>query len=568
MRVKIFNLGDYITVCILVAITHGILIINDGVYYDAWVYHVHLTLQESNPLAVFNVFESGKMILSWLVYSIFYSLAYTNFAFKFSTFLALLVISCSVLGVLNLILPFQKLFNQAVAVFTVVYPANLILMDYATEIYIFSLALFGVASYISLKLHLYSYHPMWLLSIGRMIVIILFLLSYSTGSLLVFQYVFVLVELGIVASKLGRRYISGKYFIVSFLFLCLLPLIYWYFTRIYWRSTGWLSIYNNPTLELAFSLHIWMAALHTVLIKPFIWVVLSYISIPYCVTTIILGCFSFFLLPKIDLTGILSAPNSIRIILFGGGLLILALFPYIMVGKPPDMLTFSPADYSGRHALLVGLPISLMLMGGIMFVGSRLRSPNDLRVILACLLSMFMVGQINNYVLHQAQWVKELSIIANIRQQRVQFAKYGLLAVQDTWDVNPNYRGLFAFLNYKWTALMRYAMSPDAWPVAEDPAVWADHIKQSPEFYQYLHFDSYDSQKCRGQLIVYAGAGVEVTRVSPLLPKDIQISITHWKYRLLGGNRYDYEDWLRSLTRLQIIPERCNTGMANHFELN
>ncbi len=98
-----------------------------------------------------------------------------------------------------------------------------------------------------------------------------------------------------------------------------------------------------------------------------------------------------------------------KLLLFGGVLLFLAVFPYILVEKP-----VRGYGYASKNALLTGLPMGLIIISLLVwFTGN-----NTKRIYSAVLVitGLFTVMNMSTHITWQSRYIKYLSLIENLRQ--------------------------------------------------------------------------------------------------------------------------------------------------------
>ena len=134
---------------------------------------------------------------------------------------------------------------------------------------------------------------------------------------------------------------------------------------------------------------------------------------------------------------------------WGGFLLGAAIFPYVAVGVAPGS-----SGWTVRHAALLGLPVSLMLVGGIQlrFPGPGGSPSGTGRILLGLLLLGFCMLDIHGYVAWQARWVKDRSVVEQLSAspEASRFSVYWI-DDQTTVGVREEYRF------YEWASLFKRA---------------------------------------------------------------------------------------------------------------
>jgi hypothetical protein len=144
--------------------------------------------------------------------------------------------------------------------------------------------------------------------------------------------------------------------------------------------------------------------------------------------------------------------NETDIKLFVAGFLffIVGVFPYLAVGKLPDL-----ADWQSRHQLLVPLGASFMLFYGYKIASNRLVKSSFVKVsVISVIVALFVVGNVVSYLDYQKDWYKEVSLIHNFKKNEEIRNHTTFLFDDKTANLNANGR---TYRFYEYGGMLQYA---------------------------------------------------------------------------------------------------------------
>jgi hypothetical protein len=537
---------------------HGLLLLNDGLYVDGWLYYVYLSEPRWDLLAEL-LAQQGipQVLLLFRLLSLFPDFL---FAYKVIAFLSILISGwCvyAIAGELGYTGEFENLF---LAVFTMSFPAY----QYAVEIShlwnIVPYALFFAGWFLALRAlraardgattrHL-------VLHIGALL---LLAASFMNGSLLVYYGGFLILYL-IHLSRIKAQPLPA--FVIHAITrhpdFVLLPFAFWLVTTLTLSREGVFASYNQFSPASLFAFGAWWQYLRDGVLVQFARSVRLVPMLPALIITagvLILGArFRLesrpFLAPHV---------RARALAVFGFALLFLALLPFIAVGKLPE-----PYGFNTRVTLLTGLPIAILLLALIRaaFALDDRTLHRSGFIALTLLFTAFWLAQMDSYLLWQARWVKEQSILANLPALDT-LEEYDILYVDDRfllrWPSGAAHPGSqILSLRYfqEWTAASRYLFGPSRSQVGIDSAYlepgyayyeWVMDLRArtSPPALDLFFLSGIDPGGCSAQLTVQETDGAANL-------STVGLSRRYWQYRFLQPSRL--QPFLHSLTTLELEP--------------
>ena len=443
IKKKMFNRdNNFINfLCIFVAslITHGLLLINDGVYWDGWL--VYNSLLGGDWIILKNLFnEAGIDILVYLhlLMSYFPNLI---FGYHLIAFLCIFISAFLIYKIGRISGFLNSTESLWISLISIAYPAFQISFELSIFPYLVCYTLFLFASFL---MFLENRKKNKKNVVFKVTSLLCFFISFNLKSLLVFYFGFILL-LALTSypkeSKLAKSFFTR--FITHHLDYLLLPILFWLTKEFLSPTYGLYSNYNNFHLSfnsllsnlfyfIKNSIYGQFVASFTVLLaQP---VVLFFVLI----TT---SAIIFFIKPSTEK----GVTKPVYILLFGLMLLGLGIFPYIIVGKSPSV-----SGVSTRHAMLVGLPVAIILVASVrlLFKGTIYGFSRKSWFLLTMLFFTFSFAMITNYLNWQVRWVKDRSVMSNLAQIKKAEA-FSIFWIDDKYPVE----GVDSYRFYEWSSM-------------------------------------------------------------------------------------------------------------------
>ena len=230
----------YILIVAVTLVTHGLLLLNDGIYWDDWLW-INLpgyTLNLNNVTSVYS--QAGFLPTYWI------HLWLSNvLGFRWVEFVSLALVGILVYSISQETKLFSRCEGLFIALIVIAYPAFQTWIVFSTANYVFYYALFFLAAFLSLKAEK---------SVGvrhyglRIVSLLLFILSYNFNSLLVFYFGFLILLVffrGRTLSISWRQAVRQS--LLHRLDYMLLPFLFWVVKQAFFPRYGIYVNYNQFT---------------------------------------------------------------------------------------------------------------------------------------------------------------------------------------------------------------------------------------------------------------------------------------------------------------------------------
>lgn len=410
----------YLLIGVMALLSHGLLLLNDGMYWDGWLLDNHLAegdWGEVNKWAS----DSGMPAIGYF----YWGLQMVGLAtfYKIIAFIALFV---SALFVFRICLESKwvtKVEATGIALLSLVYPAYQTTVEMSTFRYLVFYCMF---LYVILQLWKTTrFEAPLVLTLWRRILLLLILFfSFNLNSLLVFYFPLMLALFwGIKRSnahlswtEVLKKHVPGKLDFIA------LPFIFFAIKKIFSPTSGVYANYNQLNLNPAsIGTHVG-TYVQNALVGQFDAALSGLISHPFLLLLLFVLTYLAYTKyePEVGATVDQVAhdqPGDTPAVLlagFAGLLLVGAMFPYAAVGQSPSL-----QGWHTRHALLASLPVALFvvsLLRPMWFIFSgQARGAMDGRfaalLIGVLLLVAFSLSTISTYVSWQARAVKDKAIM-------------------------------------------------------------------------------------------------------------------------------------------------------------
>jgi len=421
-------------------VAHGLLLLNDGVYWDGWLIHTYFRVGDWGSMwACFS--ESGLPQLAGFHWLIGYSPS-PVVTYKVLVFLSVVGAALLVYRIARLTGFVSRAESLFIALISLVYPAYQVTVELATAPYSVCYCLFLVACLLALRAETAERAMRLLLQGGA---VVCFLLSFTINSLLAFYLGFLallviytkrchdLTGFGAVTTVLSRR--------APFL---LLPVLYWVVTRQLFPAQGLYIGYNQFVVSPRVLVEVARVFVTTAVYVPIKAAVLQLLRAPLLWLPVMLLTYG--------LAGVVQTgerrhhrlAGSHVLLAVGLAILALGVFPYVVVGKAP-----AASGWLTRHALLVGLPVAVLLVAISRWIDvGRRRWSSRLRfTCLGMLVALLAWSTVSSYVGWQARWAKDRSIMTNL--PRLENAE----RISTFWIDDQLVIGSESYRFYEWSAL-------------------------------------------------------------------------------------------------------------------
>ena len=382
-----------IVIAIVIILSQGLLLLNEGVFWDDWCYF------KEPELVLNHCKDLGIPLLGYFHYFIQYT-DNPAFFYRLLLFLSLLISSLILYKTLHKLNFIERNYILFIVLYFALFPVNTSRISGACTQYSVCLAIFflGVNFLIN-----YQDKKIWPL---RILSLVLFFISFATNSLLFF-YILVMLFL---TYKNWNAAISKtnniKNVFLKYPDFILLPFLFWVIKCIYMVPISEFRDYNSISIRnVLYSVYIFPKSFFITVIQT-IYITIA-TGINHLVFLLASSAFFWMVLTKNNKKE--SMRFNIIAIIAGGALIYIGLFPYAAVGKYSANI-----DWDDRHQLLVPLGGAIWLFYFIEFLFIKLKDSRRV-CIHYLLLSFFFVYNVAVCLDAQRDWFKQLSIIENIK---------------------------------------------------------------------------------------------------------------------------------------------------------
>ena len=532
------GIAPYFVILGSVLFVHGLLLLNDGIYWDDWLWMnpTDRSLNWPNIAAAFN--EMGFLPTNWLHLWLFGLVDYRIVVFVcIGASAILLYMICQDSEYLN------RMESLVIALMSVSYPAFQTWVVLSTANYVFYYALFLLAAWLLLRAErvVGSRHA----ALRASGLVILFL-SFNLISLLVFYFgllAMVLFERQRLQALPWRQGLGR--FALGRMDYVLMPFIFWVVRETFFPRHGLYADYTrfqlslgtfflNCGLFLRFAIYGQLnQALKALLEQP-----------AFALATVLVACWIYVAL-KIGSTEFFE--NNLKphvLLLFGIFLLGLGIFPYAAVGLGPTL-----HGWSTRHALLVGLPMGLIILGvaRFCFAGAEGALRQLAFALLVVLITAFSLSTIDTYISWQARWVKDRSIITNLGTLG-EFKRFSVFWIDDQYELG----GEDPYDFYEWSSIFK-VVSKDMSRIGLDRRYYdANFLTDGRRYFNdRYNLSKFDPSGCQARLLIRRGR---------LAYSDFKLSGRYLLYKFLWPSRMS--QFLAGVTEIQV--QAMADGVGNN----
>jgi hypothetical protein len=528
-------------------LSHGPLLLNDGIYWDGWLLYWLRRDQNWGAMVTWSKEIGGgplRLVLWWILGA----LPDTGAGFKIAVFLSMVICALLVYLLAHRVGRLSIWESAFVALFGLVYPACQVSVEIICSASRIAYGFFLLAALLACLAERRTGLRHFLLRLGSLA---LFSLSFSTNSLLVFYAGFLGFWLTdavrfkkLTLLPLVRDFLPGR------LDYLLLPLVYWWLTRTLFPPSGLYKGYNTILLSGSIltegyrsffenSVYAqWNLALWRLCAEPWVGVV----------AVVIAG--GVFVLAR-DRATFTPRPkrHHLLAIAYGLSLLLLGMFPYVVVGKAASI-----EGWTSRFALLVALPIGVIIVSlvGWLCAGRSRNVQGAGYAVLAALVWLFTVSTWNYYARWQARWVKDNAVITKLRTLSDE-RRYSVFWIDDRMPLSPE----IYYRDYEWAGLFKSAWGDESHiglHMKVNPSYLRDGAVYFTERYLLADFDPTGRQ---AQLIIQPG---------PAAGSEWKLVLQYWRYRFLETDRLgDFLSDVVSITVKALDPPegRCRIDSSS-----
>lgn len=507
-------------------LAHGMLLLNDGIYWDDWLLFPHLQSHDWPAIDAL-VHEAGMTPLNAAFLHIFAYAPGGVFSFKLTVFILILCIA-SLVYLIALEAGAGRLAAIGIATLQMAFPGFQDWVLLATAASVFDFALFLLATFMLVRAEAAA--PRARLAL-RVAAIVAFVLSFGFNSLLPLYFGSLLLLLIVSMRSASVRDLMRSRWLYAAI-LILLPVAYFEVSRRVYAPSGLYggvyAISTNPAAVITSFRHFVRNGILEqvqqsvlVLLRPWTWLLTA----------------AFLAILIVARNRIQSAPrpatrNALLGIVLGIATLGLGMLPYALVGKSPAV-----HGWDSRHDLLLGLPLAILIVSLVAIV-----LPSGRRALLGFgLVGLVVIGftgaGIQDYAAIQARWATDQAVMTELASATDDSA-YSVYWVHDN---APGPEDFYRF--YEWSGMLGHVYG-------DESRIGLDvrHYDSS-----FLEQGAFFSDRYNLAHLVPHGCEVDmtITRTSGA-GSSAQTALMYTFDRLLQPGRLD--SYVRSLVTIQIVP--------------
>ena len=454
MNNEINKRKDYILIFILYSFSFGLILLNQGIFWDDWV------LYKQNPNSILEMFKETGFFLHWPAYLYNFLLSINQGIFLirlliFVTYLFSAFFLNYVLSKIRIIDPLSRLFIVLIFALFNINSARILIdtLHYTICNFLFFFGFYLIVKFFFRKKILY-----------RILSLFCFFISFSTNSFLFFYiipfiYIFYIKKDQIVSNKISfKNFLFSLKKAYKYLDFILLPFIFFIIKIRLFEPYGlYGGYYNNISLKNLNPIN-FIKAFYGSFLQVFKTDYIRLISYPFLF--IIISVIIFLIIKKLYRSDIINFnKKNINHDLFLAGFGLLAffagVFPYIAVGKIPNLL-----DWDSRHQLLIPLGASFILYYILKIFFREIDLRANIKIFFySFLIGLFLCSNMFIYLDYQKDWFKQLSLIENFKTSSVIKNNNNFLFTDNNKDSNAMER---SYRFYEWTGIMKQAFKDES----------------------------------------------------------------------------------------------------------
>lgn len=409
------TLVDSLIIISYCCLAHGLLLLNDGVYWDDWIIYIDIVKNNWISLQQFDRELGGVPVGYWLTWVVGH-MPSPVLMFKWLFFCSITSVGFLVYLIQNELKIDNRIQKMFVSLVVIGYPSFQMTASIATGAYWvwYTIFLFGCyVSLLNLRVRTRFHYCIRLFSFA------VFGIAFRVSSFLVYYFAFLLLLL-LYENQTLRPFNwvrVVKRALTNYLDYLCYPFIYFVVIKKLFPSIGLYANYNSFSTFSSFPLRPYVGCYYY-FFENAVWdqfkisLMVMYHHPVLCVGLFLLFCFLFSFNYNREIP--VSDDNSGAVFLFLYGVLLFffAAFPYAAVLKFP-----SETGVDTRHSLLVGLPVGIICFSIICLClrAGKLKKIGQLAI---CLLLMLMcISSIDNYLSWQLHWIKDRSVIYKLSEK-------------------------------------------------------------------------------------------------------------------------------------------------------
>jgi len=433
------NCNDIMLLFLVYVLAHGLMLFNNGLFWDDWVYY------GKDLSTLLNLSAQWGNVYFGYYHSFIFSPPDNIFLGRCIVFVSYFLSALFLYEVLKGIVEIDANSRFILVLLFEIFPINNARIALCCSFMAIGYVLFFFGLWLTSRFMSRMSTPL------RFIALIIFFISFSILNSLLFFYAIIPIYLLYRSDSQISPSVIFKTF-KKYIDFMLLPILFWMVKIQYLVPYGLYEGYNALTI-------------HNLLLAPFrmvfsffsSFVVVLIKSITISPQFIMILALSFILIwailrPKFSIK---CQSTPFKLLVLGIFLFAIGAFPYLAVGKVPEL-----GDWNSRHQLLMPLGASFLLYYGFMILAERANtSPLNRKVLLSLIVAVFLSTNILGYADYQRDWYKQVSLIENFKSSDIIRNNSIILFEDHTTDLNANNR---SYRFYEYNGMMSSAFGDES----------------------------------------------------------------------------------------------------------
>ncbi|MEH6591027.1 MAG: hypothetical protein V7746_12245 [Halioglobus sp.] len=460
MNVELTRKDYKIILGCFVILSHIFLLLNDGSYWDGGLADFLMSHGQATEVAKW--FNDASLYPQTWLYWLSHLTPNPKILYVTIAISALMMIAQTVFLVVSKYTPLSDRESFLLSALCIAFPGYNVLVSSIFNLHMLSMLLFFFGWYLFIE-SVICYHSKKL----KLCSYLILMASFFHNSLLVFHFGFLLfvffvfynheakdktkLNVDVIKSTIGKTWI-----------VALLPIFFYFSVKFFLPTTGQYEDYNTLIINwdhfttqekisrvLYRGNQFWDNAIYHQFEIIYNFVIRQF-SLFIALIVIIVGIFLKF--REVRSNKNIGYLGVVTLIIFGCILLLLAVLPYLAVGKGP----WAYFGWGTRFELQMGLPIAIVLFGLVKLITRQLPAiVTD--TFLALLVCGFIMVLTKNYLMWQARWVKDLSVISHLQTSNRQ-PEGTVILWEDDFVVGGQ-----EYAYYELSTLLATAWGKEAW---------------------------------------------------------------------------------------------------------
>jgi hypothetical protein len=480
VRARLYDLLGLFAVALA---AHGLLLLNDGIYWDDWI--IYPQLEDRDWASIHQVVhESGMTPINAGFLEAFAYSPLGVFTHKAAVFLLIVLLAWFVyLIAVEVGLP--RLDALLIAVLTTVFPGFQDWVLLVTASSILDYVVFLAATFALLRAERVTGGPRVVL---RLAAVVGFIGSFSLSSLLVFYLgAFLLWAYVAKGSAPVERFVRERWPLG--VVLAALPAVYWPLQRTFFQPSG-VYVEVNTFVGLDQIVYAFGQFFLNGIGYQLVQSATTLAVVPVLVLLVVLLAVGVWLwrrgswMPPLPTLGW-------GMVGFGLGLLLLAMIPYAAVGKYPWV-----HGWETRHDLLVSLPLAIVLVAVVRLAlrsGAAAWAGVGVLVLLAV---CFAAAGAEDYAALQARWAEDQGVMADLKANG-NSGDYSVYWVRQRIQGPEDY-----YRFYEWSAMFERVYGNQTRVGLDERQYGPDFLGMTKFFEDRYNLAGFDPRGCQADMVI------------------------------------------------------------------